>query len=111
VLRVPAIIICGHTDCGVIKGAINPAALTDFPDVTYWLRHTKIGRRKYRSDPKTILALTERNVVTQLKNLRTHPAVAARLKKRDLALHGWVYHIATGDVTAYDAQRRKFRPL
>lgn len=111
VLRVPAIIVCGHTDCGVIKGAINPAALKDFPDVTYWLRHTKIARHKYQSDPKTILALTECNVVTQLKNLRTHPAVAARLKKRDLALHGWVYHIATGAVTAYDPRSRKFKRL
>jgi carbonic anhydrase len=111
VLRVPAIIVCGHTDCGVIKGAINPDALKAFPDVTSWLRHAHVGRRKYEPDAKTILALTERNVVNQLKNLRTHPAVRARLKKRDLALHGWVYHIATGAVTAYDAEKRKFRRL
>ncbi len=27
VLRVPEVIVCGHTDCGVMKGALNPEAL------------------------------------------------------------------------------------
>src|ERR1700735_3928980 len=27
VLRVPQIIVCGHTDCGVMKGALHPEAL------------------------------------------------------------------------------------
>jgi carbonic anhydrase len=29
-------------------------------------------------------------VVTQLKNLRPHPAVANRLLENNLSLHGWV---------------------
>ena len=51
------------------------------------------------------LALTEDNVVGQLKNLRT---VIARLEKGDLALHGWVYHIGPGAVTAYNEASRRF---
>ena len=35
--------------------------------------------------------MTERNVVDQLGNLRTHPSVATRLEQGDLQLHGWVY--------------------
>jgi carbonic anhydrase len=54
------------------------------------------------------LALAEHNVVAQLRNLRTHPSVAARLAEGDLSLHGWVYHIGPGAVTAYDDEQRKF---
>jgi carbonic anhydrase len=47
-------------------------------------------------------------VVGQLESLRSHPAVAARLEQGDLTLHGWVYHIGPGTVTAYDEESRKF---
>src|SRR5580700_2949220 len=95
VLEVPMVIVCGHTDCGVMKGALNPEALAAYPNVTHWLQYAKV-------DDQDLLAVTEHNVVAQLNNLRTHPTVAARLKEGDLALHGWVYHIGPGTVTAYD---------
>jgi carbonic anhydrase len=105
VLEVPVVIVCGHTDCGVMKGALNPQALEEFPNVTHWLRYAKVERQV------DLLALTERNVVAQLNNLRTHPSVAARLKEGSLTLHGWVYHIGSGTVTTYDEDREKFQPL
>ncbi len=104
VLRVPAVIVCGHTDCGVMKGALNPDALKDFPNVTAWLRYAEVEHRD-------LLAHTEHNVVAQLKNLRTHPTVAARLEEGDLALHGWVYHIGEGTVTAYSEETGEFMPI
>jgi carbonic anhydrase len=79
VLRVPEVIVCGHTDCGVMRGALNPEPLGAYP-----------------------------NVVAQLQNLRSHPTVAARLQAGDLALHGWVYHIGPGAVTVYDENLRRF---
>ena len=45
VLRVPEVIVCGHTDCGVMKGALNPNALGDFPNVAAWLRWAKVEHR------------------------------------------------------------------
>ena len=108
VLRVPTIIVCGHTDCGVMRGALNPDALTGYPNVAAWLRYAKVERRDAQPTAQALLELAERNVVAQLDNLRTHPAVAARLREGDLALHGWVYHIGEGIVTAYDEVRRSF---
>jgi carbonic anhydrase len=110
VLRVPEVIVCGHTDCGVMRGALNPEALEAYPNVTAWLGYVTsyvtrdAGVEPLKSDPSAecLLALTESNVVGQLKNLCTHPTVAARLEQGDLALHGWVYHIGTGRVTAYN---------
>ena len=102
VLRVPEVIVCGHTDCGVMRGALNPEALEAYPNVTAWLRYTKVERREPEPTAESLLTLTENNVVAQLKNLRTHPTVAARLEEADIALHGWVYHIGPGTVTVYN---------
>ena len=108
VLRVREIIVCGHTDCGVMKGALNPEALEAYPNVTAWLRYAGVEHRDPDPDPEFLLRLTEHNVVAQLRNLRTHPWVAARLDEGDLALHGWVYHIGRGTVTAWDEASGKF---
>jgi carbonic anhydrase len=50
------------------------------------------------------------NVVEQLKNLRSHPIVAARLDEGKLQLHGWVYQIRPGIVTAWNAEMKNFAP-
>ena len=108
VLRVPDVIVCGHTDCGVIKGALQPDALSSFAAVWNWLRYANVQRRQTEPDAELLLSLTEQNVVTQLKNLQSHPAVANRLLAGDLALHGWIYHIGVGGVTVYDERSGKF---
>jgi carbonic anhydrase len=114
VLDVPDVIVCGHTDCGVMKGVMNPEALKPLTNVTAWLGHALPAREALAksegsmTDPEFLLALTERNVVQQLKNLHTHPAVAARLEQGSLKLHGWVYHIGKGIVTTYNSRREKF---
>jgi carbonic anhydrase len=111
VLDVPDVIVCGHTDCGVMKGALNPEALSEFPNVTAWLRYANVDHREPDPDAAFLLALTEQNVRAQLKNLKTHPAVAARMAAGDLTLHGWVYHIGEGIVTEYDEVANTFVAL
>ena len=108
VLRVPEIIVSGHTDCGVMKGALHPEALDEFPNVAAWLQYADITHRETEPTPEFLLSLTEHNVVAQLKNLRTHPTVQARLADGDLTLHGWVYHIGSGTVMAYDEEESRF---
>lgn len=114
VLGVPDVIVCGHTDCGVMKGVLNPEALRPLGNVSAWLCHAHPAREALAksesrmNEAEFLLALTERNVVEQLKNLHTHPSVAARLEQRRLKLHGWVYHIGKGIVTTYHPKRDKF---
>jgi carbonic anhydrase len=48
-------------------------------------------------------------LLIQLKNLRTIPAVALRLDRGNLYLHGWVYR--EGSVSADDPRRNQFVPL
>jgi carbonic anhydrase len=114
VLGVADVIVCGHTDCGVMKGVLNPEALKPLANVSAWLNHAEPAREALVTsdtdvrDPEFLLALTERNVIEQLHNLHTHPAVAARLAQGNLKLHGWVYHIAKGTVTTYSSRQKKF---
>jgi carbonic anhydrase len=114
VLGVPDVIVCGHTDCGVMRGVLNPDALKPLASVSAWLSHAQPAREALAntggnlSEPEFLLALAERNVVEQLRNLQTHPVVAARLEQGNLKLHGWVYHIGNGVVTTYNRKREKF---
>ena len=107
-LPVPEVIVCGHTDCGVIKGALNPEPLGAYPTVTVWLRYTRLERSEPEPSDEFLLMLTEDNVVAQLKHVHSHPAVSARLDAGDLALDGWVYHIGSGTVTASSEASQKF---
>jgi carbonic anhydrase len=108
VLRVPEVIVCGHTDCGVMRGALQPHNFKDFPSVERWLKYTNVYQRDAEPSPEYLLTLSEQNVIAQLRNLVTHPVVAARVADGSLALHGWVYHIGTGTVTVYDEASGKF---
>jgi carbonic anhydrase len=117
VLGVVDIIVCGHTDCGVMKGVLNPEPLEPLTSVSAWLNYAQPARDAVAQNQKTqgelefLLALTERNVVEQLANLRTHPSVIARLEQGDLRLHGWVYDLGEGVVTAYDPEKAAFARL
>jgi len=114
ILGVPDVIVCGHTDCGVIKGLLSPQSTKSLANVSAWLRHaqpaldTLENSKDRRNDTKFILALTEQNVIQQLDNLKTHPAIAAGLEQHKVKLHGWVYHIARGAVSAYDPALQRF---
>jgi len=117
VLGVKDLIVCGHTDCGVMRGVLNPEALKPLPNVSAWLKHAKGARLAARKEkeqtdtPEFLLKLTELNVVEQLKNLRTHPIVATRVEEGALAVHGWVYHIGEGLMTEWNAEKKAFEPI
>lgn len=117
VLKVKAIVVCGHSDCGAMKALLAPERVQELPTVQAWLRSAEMPLRIVRdhypeADEATILeALIEENVVAQLEHLETHPYVASRLRRGELRLYGWVYRIRTGDILALDSEQRRFVPL
>ena len=116
-LGVKDIIICGHSHCGAMKGLLQPETVAHMPAVASWLSHAEPTRQivsenyKHLTGDPLVTAAVEENVLVQLENLRTLPAVANRLVQGDLHLHGWVYKIETGDVFAYDLKNEQFVPL
>ncbi len=117
VLGVKDIIVCGHYGCGAMKALLDPPSVAALPDVAGWLRHAETTRRIIRENypqldgDRRADAAVEENVLVQLEHLQTLPAVAARLRRGDLHLHGWAYRIESGDVSAYDAAAGQFVPL
>jgi len=117
VLRVPLIVICGHTDCGVMKALLKPEQTAGLPALQSWMRHALGARERLLRDHREaskderLRLLTELNVLTQLENLRTHPAVEAGLAKGELEIQGWVYDIGHGAISVADEQTGKFAPL
>jgi carbonic anhydrase len=111
------IVVCGHSNCGAMKALLAPDTLKDLPAMKSWLGNAEVTRRivteNYpdRTGDDLLNVVTQENVLAQLESLRTHPAVASRVARGQLHLHGWVYKIPTGEVYAYDPVEGQFRPL
>ena len=59
-----------------------------------------------------LLRTTERlNVVVQLANLLTYPAVKRRVEEGKLFLHGWYYKIESGEIEYFDEESNSFKPI
>jgi carbonic anhydrase len=116
-LGVKDIIICGHSHCGAMQGLLRPERVAWLPVFASWLAHAESTRCIIRDNyahldgDRLLTAAVEENVLVQLENLRTHPAVGSRLERGDLHLHGWVYKIETGEVFAYDVAKAQFVKL
>lgn len=118
-LRVNDVVICGHSQCGamqaLMRGGPDRAAA---PHLAGWLDLAAPVRRLVESDythlpdeAARLRAAEEENVLFALDNLRTYPAVQARLADGSLHLHGWFFKIATAELFAYDPDTRQFAPL
>ena len=115
VLHIPNIVICGHTDCGAMKGVLHPEKAAALKSVTKWLTNGKESRKRMTvlkpAEDQQLQVLTERNVVQQLEHLKTYPCVATRLADGNLHIAGWVYDIEHGKVLEYIAAEDSFRIL
>ena len=117
-LEIRDIILCGHTHCGAMNALIgDPADLAELPAVAGWLKHAEATRRVMRTHYKGLSkearaeTCVEENVLAQIENLRTHPAVFAALTRGELNLHAWVYSLENGGVEAFDPECGQFGPV
>jgi carbonic anhydrase len=114
VLGIQDIIICGHSRCGAMAALLGPDLRSQYPSVAGWLSHADATRRILRDKygglegDRLLSAAVQENVLVQIENLRTHPAVASGLACGRLKLHGWVYKIETGEVFGYQPTEEQF---
>ena len=117
VLKVKSAILCGHSDCGALKAALQPVELKKLPKANRWLRNVEaafVHRQPLNpadGEHAELASLIRGNVVAQLKNLREQPAVARAVIEGRLTVHGWYYDILSGRIEQYDESQGRFLPL
>jgi carbonic anhydrase len=116
-LKVSEIIVCGHSNCGALKGVLHPESVSGMPAVQAWLRYADRARLVVEEnydcadESEKLWALIQENALAQIDHLMTHPSVAAKVKKGLLRLHCWVYCIESGEVMVSDQATHAFRPF
>jgi carbonic anhydrase len=116
VLKVKDAILCGHSDCGALKAALDHTALEGLPKAERWLNHVEAAFSHRQAlnpaDGKSaeLASLIRGNVVAQLLNLRAQPSVARAVGEGRLRVHGWYYDILTGRIEEWDEGLQRFLP-
>ena len=117
VLRVKSAILCGHSDCGALKAALDRKGLETMPKARRWLSHMEAAfshrqpQNPADGEHAELAALIRGNVVAQLWNLKAQPSVARAVVEGRLIVNGWYYDILTGRIEQYDEGIRRFLPL
>jgi carbonic anhydrase len=117
VLRVKHAIVCGHSDCGALKAALDRKSLENLPKARRWLDHVQAAFA-YRQplnladgESAELASLIRGNVVAQMKNLQAQVPVRRAMEEGRLSVHGWYYDILTGRIEEYDEEQKKFVAL
>ena len=114
-VHIEHIVICGHTDCGGIKGLDVQLNLSREPHLARWLDNARPAQTKVEASgippEERHLATVRENVLLQLEHLRSYDPVREAERAGTLQLHGWVYYLETGALERYDPGARQFRPL
>jgi carbonic anhydrase len=117
VLKVRHAIVCGHSDCGALKAALDRRSLANLPEARRWLDHVQAAFA-YRQplnpadgESADLASLIRGNVVAQLMNLHAQPPVVRAETEGRLTVHGWYYDILTGRIEEYDEKLKKFVAL
>jgi len=114
-LGIEQVIICGHSNCGAMKGLLKLEKLrTEMPLVYEWLQHAESTRRLIQDNyadikGEELMAITmAENVVTQIENLKTYPVIRSKLHQNKMSIYGWIYDIETGEILAYNPETDDF---
>jgi carbonic anhydrase len=114
-LGIEQIVICGHSHCGAMKGLLQLNKLQEEMPLVYdWLQHAEATRRlvkdnysNYSGEELLEITIAE-NVLTQIENLKTYPVIHSKLHQGKLQIYGWIYHIETGEILAYDPENHAY---
>jgi carbonic anhydrase len=114
VLKVANIVVCGHSECGAMKAAMERNPRPDTPNLEMWLHHARTAafRLEHEGALDATLQphdqLSQLNVLVQLEHLMSYPIVRAQVAAGVLRLSGWWFDIAAGNM--YSSLLRCHRP-
>jgi len=105
-LKIKAIVICGHSDCGAIKALDKE---TNDVYIPLWLNNAIEAKKRIDAKieaPKTPEAskkrsrmIEEENVRLQIEHLNLYPVVKEALKEGKIRVHGLYYNLENGELS------------
>ena len=115
-LGVKHIVVCGHSNCGAMKGALNTSGLSTLPKVKCWLNYCSeavaiVQSRENNLKSDELISVTQENVLLQIKRLKQYPDISKRLATGDIEIHGWVYEIGGGTIKCFNPEKKRFIEL
>jgi len=118
VLKVEDIIICGHSHCGACQHLYEDVHDKSLIHTKKWLELGESAKKSAilslgaNANKDELLRLTEKlSVIKQIENILTYPSVKKRFENDDLNVHGWYYHMETGNIDYYNGETYEFCPL
>ncbi|GAA1088163.1 SulP family inorganic anion transporter [Nocardiopsis metallicus] len=124
VLRVPSIVVCGHSHCGAMQALSEQTHQgpeeAQTTHIRRWLAYGQGSLRRAGADrgelaglpaAEALRRLSQANVVEQLGNLMGYPAVRERVESGELTLSGMYYDLETARVHLLDAGSGEFSPV
>ncbi|MGW5877071.1 SulP family inorganic anion transporter [Nocardiopsis terrae] len=124
VLRVPSIVVCGHSHCGAMRALSEKTHQgpeeAETAHLRRWLANGEGSLRRAGADagalaglpgPEVLRRLAQANVVEQLGNLMGYPVVRERVESGELTLSGMYYDLETAKVHLLDAGTGEFSPV
>jgi carbonic anhydrase len=111
-LNIKHLVVCGHLDCGGIIALDTGVDMSAEPALSNWIEFGRPAQTHVDAQGLTgherHQAIVEANVLLQMENLRTYPAVRRALAGNRLELHAWVYDLANCQMRFYDADLNRF---
>lgn len=107
-LNVKDIVVCGHSNCGAMKGLLGAPLPGGAASLSHWLAHGQqsLDRMHAAGDADKDLPdydrLSRANVLQQVEHLRSFPFVLEREEKGTLRVHGWWFDVGNADVHAWE---------
>ncbi len=100
-LKVPLIVVVGHTKCGAVDAAIKNKPLPgSLPDLVKMIRPAVEEAEKEKGAADDLLArATERNVARSIEDLKKSPVIKAAIDAKQLKIVGAIRHIKDGHVS------------
>eukprot|EP01111_Echinosteliopsis_oligospora_P011926 TRINITY_DN4037_c0_g1_i1.p1 TRINITY_DN4037_c0_g1~~TRINITY_DN4037_c0_g1_i1.p1 ORF type:complete len:277 (+),score=76.88 TRINITY_DN4037_c0_g1_i1:104-934(+) len=137
VLGVKNIIICGHSECGAMKAALQSQQSPEFakeiatksPHLSTWLQQSQTSLTKYNKYHKelqefyngnaTVAAyidsslpphdqLSQINTLQQVENVCKWKKVADKIQRSEIMVHAWWFDIMNADVYSFSERKQKF---
>jgi carbonic anhydrase len=114
-LGIDDIVVCGHTHCGGIAALLEPILPGREAHLGRWVEFTRPAHQLIAAarvpEEERLIATIKAHVQFQLDNLMTYDLVHEGVAAGRINIHGWLYDMEAGALTAYDPASGEWRGL